>query len=442
MAQSLQLVPSLSLAYEFLPWKVQSYRIRVPLMSLLIACPSCSRKLRTPDNMAGRKVKCPSCGGVSRVAVREIAPVLAAATPTLAMAAASEPTQLVVRRPAREEAPPVKLKTPSGLFFDPESIIREVASRHHADSILKKIAKIEPKQLANARAGFASEMSEDERPLYLFDNSFWQNGKAGLLLTDRRLYSSFARAPIAYEEIYTTTFEKPKNGKQAEKNNLAKPALLVNGAAIYTGPACVPFWIDVLPQLGKACRKALGGTDADLAVKSPSSGDSTWPFLDLGDKAPISPAECEQIAAAAVCDGQTNWDIVQALIDTGMNQEEAKKLTAGMLRTSDGLRRPIQAFYQLATGLLLCLSSMMGFLFSSGRQESKLAAEIIGFATEQMPLTTFLTILKVVMAAGMLVLLLGLYRLIRGNPPLKVEQLLTAWRRRPAERAPRPAQSA
>src|SRR5262245_9977227 len=31
-------------------------------MPLLVNCPACSRKLRIPDEFAGRKVKCPTCG--------------------------------------------------------------------------------------------------------------------------------------------------------------------------------------------------------------------------------------------------------------------------------------------------------------------------------------------------------------------------------------------
>jgi hypothetical protein len=32
-------------------------------MPLVIRCPSCSRKLRVPENLLGKKVKCPSCAG-------------------------------------------------------------------------------------------------------------------------------------------------------------------------------------------------------------------------------------------------------------------------------------------------------------------------------------------------------------------------------------------
>jgi predicted Zn finger-like uncharacterized protein len=32
-------------------------------MSIIVDCPSCSRKLRVPDDLLGTKVKCPTCGG-------------------------------------------------------------------------------------------------------------------------------------------------------------------------------------------------------------------------------------------------------------------------------------------------------------------------------------------------------------------------------------------
>src|SRR5437870_3534086 len=46
-------------------------------MPILVVCPSCSAKLRAPDAIAGRKIKCPKCG-----------------------------TRVVVPTPARESAPP------------------------------------------------------------------------------------------------------------------------------------------------------------------------------------------------------------------------------------------------------------------------------------------------------------------------------------------------
>lgn len=33
-------------------------------MPITVACPSCRKALKAPDNAAGRKVKCPGCGSV------------------------------------------------------------------------------------------------------------------------------------------------------------------------------------------------------------------------------------------------------------------------------------------------------------------------------------------------------------------------------------------
>ena len=33
-------------------------------MPEIVSCPDCDRKLRVPDNLLGKKVKCPSCGNM------------------------------------------------------------------------------------------------------------------------------------------------------------------------------------------------------------------------------------------------------------------------------------------------------------------------------------------------------------------------------------------
>src|SRR5437879_4521592 len=40
-------------------------------MPQLIKCTSCKKKLRVPDNLAGKKVKCPSCGSTFMAAMEE-----------------------------------------------------------------------------------------------------------------------------------------------------------------------------------------------------------------------------------------------------------------------------------------------------------------------------------------------------------------------------------
>jgi predicted Zn finger-like uncharacterized protein len=48
-------------------------------MSLIVACPSCNRKLRVPDELLGKKVKCPTCSSVFGAMSSE--PVLAPPSP-------------------------------------------------------------------------------------------------------------------------------------------------------------------------------------------------------------------------------------------------------------------------------------------------------------------------------------------------------------------------
>lgn len=51
-------------------------------MSTIVDCPSCSRKLRVPEELLGKKVKCPTCSGTfDAVAAPEIARTLARSSP-------------------------------------------------------------------------------------------------------------------------------------------------------------------------------------------------------------------------------------------------------------------------------------------------------------------------------------------------------------------------
>jgi predicted Zn finger-like uncharacterized protein len=50
-------------------------------MPTLITCPSCSRQLRVPDELLGRRVKCPSCGETFTAATDEPAPPAPAPPP-------------------------------------------------------------------------------------------------------------------------------------------------------------------------------------------------------------------------------------------------------------------------------------------------------------------------------------------------------------------------
>src|SRR5262245_21626654 len=66
-------------------------------MPISTVCSSCSAKLKVPDNLAGRKIKCPKCG--SAVTTADTAIARAPATIKVTKPPASEPEEL-------EEVPP------------------------------------------------------------------------------------------------------------------------------------------------------------------------------------------------------------------------------------------------------------------------------------------------------------------------------------------------
>jgi uncharacterized Tic20 family protein len=65
-------------------------------MPIVIVCPGCNSKLKAPENLIGKMVKCPSCG--------QAVPVRAAAAPAPAPIPVPPPAP---KRPARPAPPPV-----------------------------------------------------------------------------------------------------------------------------------------------------------------------------------------------------------------------------------------------------------------------------------------------------------------------------------------------
>src|SRR5438552_7695970 len=43
-------------------------------MAEIVNCPQCDRKLRVPDELLGKKVKCPTCGNTFNAEVEELSP--------------------------------------------------------------------------------------------------------------------------------------------------------------------------------------------------------------------------------------------------------------------------------------------------------------------------------------------------------------------------------
>ncbi len=148
-----------------------------------------------------------------------------------------------------------------------EALVREIAERHGAKGVLQRLGNFPAKLVANARARFAQDMDDDETPLAIIDTSMLRNGKAGVLLTNKRLYSSFYRRPIPMNELHRVEVLHPSGmpplfgpfrlywlltGGMREMQY----RLMVGGEMVYAGgnPIRDRFWLEVLPALSDAAR--------------------------------------------------------------------------------------------------------------------------------------------------------------------------------------------
>jgi hypothetical protein len=130
------------------------------------------------------------------------------------------------------------------------------------------LGKLKPGRVANARATYAQEMADDELPLAMFDTSFLQNGKAGMLLTNSKLYSSSAPKAVPLCDIMAVTVETPSGFQDTGlrillggiyvllMGNKLSPKLLVNGDVVCAAQVVqLKFWKQVLPMLAGACQE-------------------------------------------------------------------------------------------------------------------------------------------------------------------------------------------
>lgn len=399
-------------------------------MPINFPCSSCSTKMRAPDAWAGRQIKCPKCGTPVTIASAEAPPAPAPAAP------AAFP-------PPPAPAPP--RKTPVKPPFDAVAIVRAVAEKHKAGGVLKKLGKLNPKHIANARAGFAKEMAEGEVPLVLIDRSFLQNGKAGLLLTDRKLYSSSLRRPVSLGEVRTASSEKPTFSEQMLKHTRPEPSLLVNGNVVYTGPAKAEFWTELLPKLGQALRQAEGPSPSGVSSSETSEAAVSAPSRAAGEGGPSSaPAgqDLARIAAAAVCSGQAAEAVVALLTEAGLEAEEAEAMTEEMKRIYRQARKGSVAFLRFLGGLVLTIFGLfMAVMVNvhTGRRPGWMEPvfEVLEGIVSR---STLDPMMKGLAVLGLILFFSGFYRLIAGNPPLKTEELLAAWRaRQPPKKAALPA---
>jgi hypothetical protein len=70
-----------------------------------------------------------------------------------------------------------------------EQVVRDLAMAGGQRKVLKQLGNFKPQVIANANASFA-KLEDGEVPLVFYDRSFFLNGKAGVLVTDRAIYSS------------------------------------------------------------------------------------------------------------------------------------------------------------------------------------------------------------------------------------------------------------
>src|SRR5260370_16249337 len=98
-------------------------------MPVPVVCPSCAARLSIPDNLAGRKIKCPKCGKPVLVEAETLPPVL-------------ETAEGVADQPLVPKAGKHKTKRPQTDAVDsphgvkPTTLNRSPAPTHHIPTVV------------------------------------------------------------------------------------------------------------------------------------------------------------------------------------------------------------------------------------------------------------------------------------------------------------------
>jgi hypothetical protein len=186
-----------------------------------------------------------------------------------------------------------------------ERLVREIAEKHKAKGILRKLGAFRSDHIENAVRHFADQMDEEETPLAFIDTSFLGNGKRGLLVTNRAVYSSNFSRPLWLVDIDEVTYEKPDPSDIALINVFAvllvavhflspnpmrylahavlfalivfalpimrfKHRLLINSKIVCKRRLRGAFWIELLTALASAAREVPPSPLSDATVNAPS----------------------------------------------------------------------------------------------------------------------------------------------------------------------------
>jgi hypothetical protein len=180
------------------------------------------------------------------------------------------------------------------------ALLRQIAERHRQAAVLRQLDRARSEgtpgpvslfvddlyfvvsrrrrctpgeRLSGALRSFARACDPEEVPLLFLDTSWRRNGRAGVLLTNRRLYSSRLRGPIELQDVTRVAFKDPSGGEMVFKllvfgvhcmfgsililgGPLFPRRLVVNGKSVFVGrPGIDPnFWVDLLTTFGETAR--------------------------------------------------------------------------------------------------------------------------------------------------------------------------------------------
>jgi hypothetical protein len=179
-----------------------------------------------------------------------------------------------------------------------ERLVRAIAEKHGAKGVLRRLGHFRPDHLANAAARFARGLRPAEVPLARIDTSLLQNGKSGLLVTNRELYSSRLHRGIPLQAINEVSYEAPSGEALAGAWALVLASvvcpplgallavlylssgglrrlqhrLVVNGETVYSGgnPIRPAFWVELLTALAEASRQVEEQARAGRAPEAPA----------------------------------------------------------------------------------------------------------------------------------------------------------------------------